>query len=241
MGLALEVGMLADLLAHDEEGAGYFREDLTNLNAVLAAAGLPPHDEPSESAVHSADMYGYSGLHYLRRCAAHLHYRGVLPPPLAEGQQPTADELLTRYGSDFVAENVDAKPGVFAASSSRSFDHLIMHSDAEGFYLPRAFQHVLIASDAAYGWIGSSPTLRAECARLAGALEIPPDLLADPEADVFFEAIDADNRGRPKFRLFKSAESKAVWRQHPVASLICAKLYCFTQHSIQSNAALVFC
>ncbi|MFZ2029542.1 MAG: hypothetical protein WAU68_04480 [Vitreimonas sp.] len=241
MGLALEVGMLADLLMNDEEGAAYFREDMAKVNGVLAAAGLPSHAEPTESAVHSTDMYGYSGLHHLRRCAAHLHYRGVLPPPLADNERPTDDRLLTRYGSDFVAENSEALPGSFAAPSARPFDHLIMHSDAEGFYLPQTFERVLISGDQAYGWIGSSHTLRAECARLAIALELPSELLSNPETEAFFEAIEVEKGGGPKFRLFRPKAPKVVWRQHAVAAMMCAKLHCFTTYSIQANAALVFC
>jgi hypothetical protein len=40
VGLAVEVGYLADLLANDEEGAGSFREDLNRLNDYLASVGL---------------------------------------------------------------------------------------------------------------------------------------------------------------------------------------------------------
>ena len=43
MGLAICVGMLAELLEDDPEGAEAFEEDLAEVNRVLAAAGLPPH------------------------------------------------------------------------------------------------------------------------------------------------------------------------------------------------------
>ena len=243
MGLALEVGMLADLLVHDEEGAQWFREDMAKLNAVLAASGMAPHDEPTEAAVYSTDTYGYSGLHYLRRCAAHLQYRGALPPPLKEGEQPTADDLLIRYSSEFVTENPDAQPGAFAAPCARNFDHLIMHSDAEGFYIPQPFERVVIAGDQAYGWIGSCQTLRSECERLAAALELPRDLLSDSDNDALFDAVEKERKGKANgWRLFAPKPSAIpAWRAHPVAALVCAKLYCFTGHSIQSNAALVFC
>jgi hypothetical protein len=242
VGLALEVGMLADLLVHDKEGAGWFREDMEKLNGVLAMAGLAPHDEPTEGAVHSTDMYGYSGLHYLRRCAAHLHYRGALPPPIEEGQSPTGDELLERYGADFVAENIEVQPGSFALETSRPFDHLILHSDAEGFYIPQSFKPVLLAGDQAYGWVGSSQTLRSECERLAGALELPRDFLSDPENEALFEAIESSRNGAKGWRLFKPKPAiQPGWRDHPIAALICAKLYCFAGHSIDSKAALVFC
>jgi hypothetical protein len=46
MGLAVEVGMLADLLDNDEEGAEWLRESLANANAVLTELSLPTHSEP---------------------------------------------------------------------------------------------------------------------------------------------------------------------------------------------------
>ena len=216
---------------------------MAKLNGVLATAGLAPHDEPIEVAVHSTGMYGYSGLHYLRRCAAHLHYSGELPSPLKEGQQPTDDELLIRYGEKFVSENAESQPGTLAAPSSRNFDHLIMHSDAEGFYIPQPFERVLIANDQAYGWVGSSQKLQSECARLAGALELPPDLLNDPESAALLDAVAKGRKeGVGGWRLFAPKPNAIpAWHTHPIAALMCAKLYCFTGYSIQSNAALVFC
>src|SRR5688572_505740 len=67
MGLSLEVGILADLKEHDPEGAQQFREEFETLNRFLASEGLPPHHEPESCEVWSGDMWGYSGLHYLRR------------------------------------------------------------------------------------------------------------------------------------------------------------------------------
>ena len=48
MGLAISVGTLADFLQNDPEGAEWFEGDFEIVNAVLAAAGLPPHVEPRE-------------------------------------------------------------------------------------------------------------------------------------------------------------------------------------------------
>src|SRR5262245_10800290 len=95
MGLAVEVGYLADMLANDEEGADSFREDLTRLNDFLASVNLPQHREPEECEVSSFDMYGYSGIHYLRRVAAYLDLRGNLPPP--GGENASKDEVMEEY------------------------------------------------------------------------------------------------------------------------------------------------
>ena len=71
MGLGLEVGILADLRENDEEGYEYFRSQLDALNSCLQQANIPDHAEPEDCEVWSGEMFGYSGLHYLRRFAAH--------------------------------------------------------------------------------------------------------------------------------------------------------------------------
>lgn len=243
MGLALEVGMLSDLTVNDEEGTEWFREDLKKLDGVLANAGLAAHAEPAESAVHSTSTYGYSGLHYLRRCAAHLQFNGSLPPPLAPDEQAMHDPLYTRYSAEFVDENDGAEPGTFAKASTRLFDHLIMHSDAEGFYVPQDFDRVIISDDQAYGWVGSSYALRRECARVAAALEIPSELFVDYESERFLKAIqNAQAAERKGWALFRPKPAPlAPWEQHPIAGMLCAKLHGFAGHSIQTGALLVFC
>lgn len=233
--------MLADLLVHDEEGASWFREDLAKLNGVLARAGLAPHDEPEQGASFSTAAYGYSGLHYLRHCAAHLHYNGALPPPLRKDEDPVRDPLYARYTEEFDVENDGAEPGEIAKPSPRPFDHLIMHSDAEGYYLPQRFEGVLISGEEAFGWVGSSHALQAECERLAAALHLPADILAEDESDVLHKAIEA---ARPKtglLGLFEGRAPEEPWRQHPIAALMCAKLHIFAAHSIRTGAVLVFC
>lgn len=243
MGLALEVGMLADLIVNDDEGAEWFREDLKKLDGVLAKVGLAAHAEPAQSAVHSTSTYGYSGLHNLRRCAAHLQFNGSLPPPLAPDEQAMHDPLYTRYSAEFVDENNGAEPGTFAKASTRLFDHLIMHSDAEGFYVPQDFARVIISDDQAYGWVGSSYALRRECARVAATLELPNDLLADYESERFSAAIrETQGAARKGWSLFKPKPvPRAPWEEHPIAAMLCAKLHGFAEHSIRTGALLVFC
>jgi len=242
LGLALSVGALADLIENDEEGAAWFREDIAKLNVVLAKAALAPHDEPTETDILSASTYGYSGLHYLRRCAAHLQRYGQIP-----SQWPTEDPIhdpdLSQYGNAFVQENIDATPGEFARPSQRLFDHLIMHSDAEGFYIPQRFDRVLIAGDESYGWVGSSYALVAECERIAEALALPEELLANGEDGAFIDAIQRKSRPSAGMfgRLFKPKASEEGWAKHPIAAMLCAKLYTAASHSIRTGAALVFC
>lgn len=129
MGLAICVGMLAELLEDDPEGAEAFEEDLAEVNRVLAAAGLPPHTEPREAIEFdsraSIESFPYSFIHYLRRAYAHR----VLAPdwvatPLADDVDPTADPKIQTL--------LDSEDS-----------HLLCHSDAEGFYVPVDFKEVL--------------------------------------------------------------------------------------------------
>lgn len=71
MGLALTVGILADLVKNDPEGAQWVREDLMRINHALQEAGLPPHHEPERIEIWDAEGYGYSGLQALGEVADH--------------------------------------------------------------------------------------------------------------------------------------------------------------------------
>ncbi|RYD60673.1 MAG: hypothetical protein EOP84_36695 [Verrucomicrobiaceae bacterium] len=219
MGLSIEVGIVADLLENDEEGAAHFQEEFSTLSGYLASVGLHPHTDPSEMDVISWDMYGYSGLHYLRRLAAHLHYSGTLPSP--GDQTASQDPLPQRYFSEFEVSDLEKAFG--------GFDHLIIHSDAEGYYIPQNFETVLIPGETcpiAGGMIGSSYRLRDECIRIAGAIGLPLDLV--PEDDQVFDAAESQGSGA------------ATWERFGVESYCCLRLYKAAQHSIHTGAAIVF-
>jgi len=234
VGLDISVGMLADLLINDEEGGEWLRGEIDRLNELLEGVHLERHVDPEETDSLSISTYGYSGLHHLRRCAAHLQYSGTLPSGFSRDEEPATDALYLRYAREFNLENAGAPPGTFAFSSDRCFDHLIMHSDAEGYYVPQDFEQVLIASPAMYAWIGSSPALKREFERLASALELPAALLADSEDLAFEEAIVMATNEQPLL-------GSAPWQRHPVAAMLCAKLHNVATHSIRTGALVVFC
>lgn len=230
MGPAIEVGILADLSENDPEAVEVFKEYFRTLNVFLASAGLPPHSEPRDCPIHSGDMYGYSGLHYLRRIAAHLDGRGSLPPP---GDQDAADDgVLEDYllAAGQEPTYFERTFGKWLRRRRRSFDHLIVHSDAEGFYLPLDFPDVLFPPDG-YNipgcMIGSSVRLRDECERLAAALQLPLDL--DPDSDEVFEATESQGEG------------PTLWQRYGIESFNCLRLHAAATHSIKTGAAIVFC
>ncbi len=164
LGLAIGVGVLAELLEEDPEGAEWMEDGFAAANRLLAAADLPLHTEPRvlaplESRA-SLDSFPYSFIHYLRRAYAYrVDSPNWVATPLDEGDDPSADEVLEE-----VAERFES--------------HLLFHSDAEGFYLPVEFDDVLVADpgdeEAAVPGelLGSSYRLREELVLVAPALGI---------------------------------------------------------------------
>lgn len=228
MGLAIEVGILADLTEHDPEGAETFRNQFALLNEFLSARGMQPHVEPLTCEVWSSAMYGYSGLHYLRRLAAHLDLAGQLPTP--GGPKASEDPVLTDYYRWFGRAEPTWSARLFGNVRKRTFDHLILHGDAEGYYLPVDFPGVLFPSSniaIAGGAVGSSVRLLAECRRLANALDLPVQL--DPEDAQVWEA--SENQGKSDVR----------WQRYGVESFTCLRLIHAATHSLQTGAAIVFC
>ena len=111
MGLSIQVGLLADLLENDAEGAEWLREGLAEVNRLLVANGLPPHHEPEALAPLSSrsptDGFPYSCLHYLRRAYAHCvadPKRPATPLPDSEraSHDPVVEAQPDRAGRDRV-------------------------------------------------------------------------------------------------------------------------------------------
>lgn len=219
MGLALQVGILAELQELDQEGFDYFREQFALINQVLKANGLPEHQEPVDVEADqsfSCDMFGYSGLHYLRRIAAHLANERELPPP---GDDKVADDPVLQKHYSLVETETPHIP----------FQHLIYHSDAEGFYLPIYFKDVIFpdaAFEIAGGMIGSSQALLEECTKLAESLQLPTDLVL--ESNIVWEAADSQGEGNSR------------WERYGIESYTCLALIKACNASIKSGAAIVF-
>jgi hypothetical protein len=223
MSLSLEVGIIADLLENDEEGAEHFQEEFATLSQYLTSVGLKPHVDPPNVEIWSGDMYGYSGLHYLRRLAAHLHYTQKLPAP---GDDDAADDpMLKRYYEDY-----NRAP---AGKAFGTYDHLIIHSDAEGYYIPQDFECVIIPGDScviAGEMVGSSQRLRDECKKLAAAIQLPLDL--NPEDERLFNAAEAQRESEDT--------GATLWERYGIESYSCLNLYHAACHSISTGAAIVF-
>jgi hypothetical protein len=232
LGLSLSVGYLADVVSGDptgsSEASGYF----LRLNDALVAAGYKPHSEPielGESLRYSCDMWGYSGLHHLRRIAAHAALGLPMPAPVEKNA--TEDPILKRYYTE-----VTQPPGLVARLfRSRSvnwlrYEHLIVHSDAEGYYVPQDFPRVIFPAESLKipgAMIGSVPRLQEECRALAKLLEIPDGL--DAESDDVLEAAENPDSGA------------ARWQRYGIESFSCIRLLAACQASSNTGAAIVFC
>jgi hypothetical protein len=174
-------------------------------------------------------MWGYSGLHHLRRIAAHAALGLPMPSPVADGA--AEDPVLKRYYAEVV------KPPNFVARLLRSqsgdslcFQHLIVHSDAEGFYVPQDFLKIIFPADSLKipgAMIGSVQRLQEECRALAGLLEIPEGL--DIESDEVLEAAE------------DPASFTVRWQRYGVESFSCMRLLAACQSSLNTGAAVVFC
>ncbi|MFD0355251.1 hypothetical protein ACFVHW_16165 [Streptomyces sp. NPDC127110] len=214
MGLNLVVGVLVDT-EHDDYTA-MVRTDFVAIGELLERAGARQWTEPDldEEAVAEFEVWGYSGLHTLRRLAVHLAASGRLPEPLEDGQRATDDPLLDKV--------YDALP----SDPPGRFDHLVHHSDCEGYYVPVDFAQVIVDNRAPGGYLGSSVRLLEEARRLAEALGLPEDL--DPQAKEVFEAADAE------------MPATEGWQRYGVESYVCLQLLQAAKLSVSTGAAIAF-
>lgn len=171
MGLAISIGLLADLIENDSEGEDWLRGKLVIVNKNLRKEGHPDHHEPETlppiNRRIGTSSFPYSFLHYLRRVYARVKQnRDWIASPLPEGANPARDEA------------VEEETYMFSS-------HLLCHSDAEGFYVPIDFKSPIFSDDLPGGMLGSSYRLLEELRLVTGSLGITLDddgNLSDEEA-----------------------------------------------------------
>jgi hypothetical protein len=123
--LAISVGVLACGPDADPEAVAYDRKNFRHINRVLAANGLPPHEEPESLPAFpyrgQLISFPYAWTPYLLRAVAFARQAPDQFSPVREGENPARDRRL------------DAELYTFAES------HLICHSQTEGYFVPVDF------------------------------------------------------------------------------------------------------
>jgi hypothetical protein len=217
MGLDVCVGFLAQFRDEPQDFEDLAPE-FEALSKALSSLGIEGYREPVElpdEAVFSSRIGPYGTLHFLRRLAAYLREGLELPAPGDENAPE--DPVLARCYQGF-----DPAKG-------RPFDHLLNHSDAEGYYVPLDFPKVLEPPEefrVAGGTVGSSDRLRQECEALAQVLELPLSL--DPESDEVWKAEE------------EQGVSAVKWRRYAVEARVCLVLPRAAELSIRYGSAIVF-
>lgn len=227
MALTLTVGILANVQRTNPTRLDFYYDQFAAINIALQERGLPEHHEPEAVEDWSVEMYGHSGLHTLRRVAAHLWACKGVPEPAKRGPAgiPDAsnDPMLIEY---FDEVRSWLNPGV--ARYRMAYEHLILHSDDRGYYLPQRFHQVIFTHptlNVVGTMFGSTQVLIDECRQLLGALEVPPDL--DRESDELREAVDNPGRGEG-------------WRRYGIEVQSCLNLLTACLRSLDTGAAVVF-
>jgi hypothetical protein len=173
MGLAISVGLLADLLENDLEGAEWVREELEKINSALRKHGLPEHTEPETlpTSPYRGQIlsFPYSYLHRLRRALAYARQAPEEFAQIDRTREPDEDPLI------------DDELSVYMDS------HIICHSDCEGYYVPIDFADVIYGEtddDIPGGMLGSSYRVLDELVQTAPVLDIrlTDGRLSDDEA-----------------------------------------------------------
>ncbi len=170
MGLAISVGILAELAEDDPEGAEEMRDEFERINKVLKKHGLPLHAEPEQLPPFETRApvlsFPYSCLHTLRRVYAH----SIKTPGKPVSPSDSAKDV--------------AQDPVLAEVQSPSH-HLLWHSDAEGCYLPIRFSLAIESEEIAGGLVGSSNRLLDELIAVAPIIgvRLADGRLTDAEAE----------------------------------------------------------
>jgi hypothetical protein len=241
MGLDIGVGVLAQ--ARREVGDEAFADlnrPYVHLNEILRAHGLPPHHEPldiKEADVFEAPMWSYSGLHMVRRLAAFWAVLGRLPTTAECEVEASTDPILERqFELSNPRFNRRKRRGVFERLFSGKpetprFQHLLWHSDCEGFYVPQDFANVLLDEpdsnrESIGGMVGSTQALLRECRELAAAIELPRNI--DLDSKELWAAVE------------DPVEREPTWKAYGVEAMCLTALLRGCALSIRHRAVLAF-
>jgi len=237
MGLSIVVGILPELKQNDPGDLELFHDQFRRINGALHHMHIAEHHEPEEAdgVPWIFDMRGFHTLHYLRRLAAYICLRDSLPSPgdedsstdpINEGWCMWATRESVSHEKKFLEKLAGDK-----AEAPIPYEHLMVHSDANGFYLPQHFHRVVISPEGSgilgEGLIGSAYSLKDDLERIAKAINLPLDDV-EPDSDEVQEAFE------------KQGKVSGTWHPYGVESYACLQMYEAVTTSIATGCAMVF-
>lgn len=214
MTLSVLVGLLSHLKKSGQDQNTNIDQSFSDLNKVLSEHNIPTHMEPDhiDEEKHFGMNMHYTALHKLRRVAAWVAVNGKLPDPCEEYKNDMT--VITYYDK--------------AAREILPFQHLVDHSDCDGFYLPYDFERPLTFS-ANHQYVafstGSSQKLKEECEQLAEKMGF--DLTMDVYTDEMKNALSGEDR------------TGAFWKKYAIECFVCHQLHQAAIRSIESGSAVV--
>ena len=124
-----------------------------------------------------------------------------------------------------------------------SFVHLILHSDAEGYYVPIDFEQPIESDDLPGRYLGSVQRLHDECSAIAARLSMPIGL--DPEHPQISHAADLQwgntkeaslHNWNPFRRISKQQWTGALWESYGMETYGCLRLLAVCEASLRTGA-----
>lgn len=206
MGLGVAVGMRSELEG-DPEGLASFEAQLAVVNLLLQEHGHPVHQEGvmPEGAQSRAmcDSFPYGFIHHLRHAYAWARQRPGESLPGIERLGPAENARLEH-------------------ELGRLESHLLVHSDAEGLYVPVDFDEPLCDPRLPGGMLGSTVRLKRELmtiAPLLGVTVVAGEL--DDGAMAGLDVEDDDPHHREKTVFATLWEACRLSLAHRVAIVFC--------------------
>lgn len=213
MSLEITVGLLYLLSNIGEyEGLNYYKDMFNDINKVLKRHNIDTYKEPINLKREEIFYFQikYSVVASLKKLAAYIALNEVLPSPNYQNKN-----IIEQYMKE--------------KKHKHSFDHLILHSDCDGFYVPVQFNEIVLLEPSLNiegTIIGSSYKLIKECELIANFLGLPLDL--DLESEEIDEIFESENLGPER------------WKEYIVESFACLVLYNAARRSICLGASVVF-
>ncbi len=203
----------------------HLKTQMKAIDLLLKKSSLPGFKEPINGDGPLAlilQMPGYSGIHYLRHFAAYVWAGETNIPPYSKENKSEWSKLYTE--------------SMGKAKDGERFDHLMFHSDCQGFYAPIEFVEVIFGGEEGSAtkidgdMLGSSQRLLAECESLAKHLKIPSELKYD--SDELVEILNAEE---------SENDSETEWKRYATEIYVCLNLIEACKESIKRKSLLVFC